>query len=89
MNRISGYLRAFWLSLLTTNEPWETADIKVHTPAVKRMIARARLDRMREAGAGMVRKYSRDPVVEWRERRLEQLEQPVTEKPRRGLRMVV
>lgn len=68
-----GVARKVWLALMTANEPWtagEVVDLK--SEAVRRMIARARLDRRRESGAGIVPKFSRDPVVERRERLVEQ-----------------
>jgi hypothetical protein len=66
------FLRRLWLAAIHANDPWDGGRIDVKRPAVRRMLARARLSNRREAGAGIVRKYSRDPVVERRERLLEQ-----------------
>lgn len=67
-----GTLRAVWLELQHFNDPLDRdTPIDVTRPAVKRMIARARLERMREAGAMVCWSYFRDRVAERRELRTE------------------
>lgn len=59
----------FWsliwrLAQIGAVERWEPSDIDVTKPAVRKMIARAILDRRREAGAMICWSYSRDRQVE-------------------------
>lgn len=69
------------------NDPWDGGKVDLKRPAVRKMIARAIVANRRELrGVRIVRKYSRDPVVERRERLLEQ--QPPALPKRAPLRMV-
>lgn len=61
------------LGYLLGDEPWEKPEIDLKSEGLKAMIARAEADNEREAGAGVVPKFSRDPVVERRERKVEQM----------------
>jgi len=75
-----GVGRKVWLALMAANEPWTAGEVvDLRSAAVRRMVARARLDRRRECGAGIVPKFSRDPVVERRERLVEQRAQAEAE----------
>ena len=66
-------LRRLWLALTHVNEPWDERQIDMTRPELRRMLARAiRTNRRELRGARIVRKYSRDPVVERRERLIEQ-----------------
>jgi hypothetical protein len=61
------------LGYLLGDEPWEKPEIDLKSPAVRRMVARAiRANRREVRGARIVPKFSRDPVVERRERLVEQ-----------------
>ncbi len=70
--------RRVLLAVLYVNDPWDGGVVNLKSRAVRSMIARAIVARRRELrGARIVRKYSRDPVVERRERLLEQRKVPV------------
>lgn len=68
-------VRRLWLALVHVNDPWDGGVVDVTRPAVRRMIARARVDERRERGAGVCWSYSRDRVVERRELGQETFEQ--------------
>jgi hypothetical protein len=69
--KLVALLRRVWLGLIYSNEPWDDGVVDVKTPAVRKMIARARLDDRRERGAMVCWSYSRDRVVERRELKVE------------------
>jgi len=67
-----GLARRLWLFLVSGNRPLEQDLIPLlpRGKGVRRMLARALWNERRERGAYIVRRYSRDPVVDRRERRL-------------------
>lgn len=78
--------RRIALALMHVNDPWDGGQLDLKRPAVRKMLARAiRANRHEVRGCRIVRRFSRDPVVERRERLLEQ--RAMTS--RRHLRMVV
>lgn len=71
-SKVCAVARRLWLAATDANAPWDRDQfVDLHHPAMQRAIARARLDRRREAGAGVRWTYSRDRVVERRELRIE------------------
>jgi hypothetical protein len=65
-------VRRVFLALVHVNDPWDGGVVDLKSPAVRRMIARAIwADRRELRGVRIVRRYSRDPVVERREMSLE------------------
>ena len=67
------FARRCLLALVHVNDPWDSQQLDLERPALRRMIARAVWEnRHEQRGARIVRKYSRDPVVERRERWIEQ-----------------
>jgi len=69
---LKGYLRAIWIGLAHTSDPWNRDRVlDLESPGLRRMLARAIRAERQERGSMICWSYSRDRIVERRELRCE------------------